>query len=79
MPKAGIRQIRENLTRYLRRVARNHEEIVITDREQPIARLVPVAEPANRLRSRQALRASLTPRGTPLSELVVQARNDERA
>lgn len=79
MAKAGIREIREHLSRYLRRVTRNHEEITITDRDQPIARLVPVAEGRGRLRSRKALRQSIKPRGVPLSELLIKARDEERS
>lgn len=79
MAKVGIREIREHLTRYLRRVARNQEEILITDRERPVARLVPVTGPQGQLRSRQALRQSIRARGTPLSRLLVDARDEERA
>lgn len=78
MAKAGIRAIREHLTRYLRRVARNQEEIVITDRDRPVARLVPVTGPANRLRSRRSLRDSIRPRGLPLSRHVMAQRGEER-
>lgn len=79
MAKAGIREIREHLTRYLRRVARNQEEILITDRERPIARLVPVTGSVGRLRSRAALRESIRARGTPLSRLLTEMRDEERA
>ena len=78
MAKVGIREIREHLSRYLRRVTRNHEEITITDRDQPVARLVPVAE-QGRLRSRKTLRQSIKPRGTVLSDLLAKARDEERA
>lgn len=79
MAKAGIRDIREHLSRYLRRVTRNHEEITITDRERPVARLVPVVEARGRFRSRKALRQSIEARGAALSDLLVKARNEERA
>ncbi len=79
MAKAGIREIREHLTRYLRRVAQNHEEVVITDRERPVARLVPVTGPAGRLRSRAALRKSIRAKGMPLSQMLARARDEERA
>lgn len=79
MAKAGIREIREHLSRYLRRVIRNHEEITITDRDQPVARLVPVADARSGFRSRKALRQSIKARGVALSELLVKARNEERA
>lgn len=79
MAKAGIREIREHLSRYLRRVTRNHEEITITDRDQPVARLVPVTEGRSRFRSRKALRQAIKARGVPLSELLIKARDEERS
>lgn len=79
MAKAGIREIREHLSRYLRRVARNREEITITDRDQPVARLVPVTEGLGRLRSRKALRQTIKAKGVPLSELLIKARDEERS
>lgn len=79
MAKAGIREIREHLSRYLRRVTRNHEEITITDRDQPIARLVPVTEGRSRFRSRKALRQTIKAKGVPLSELLIKARDEERS
>ena len=79
MAKAGIREIREHLSRYLRRVTRHHEEITITDRDQPVARLVPIAEGRGRFRSRKALRQSIKAKGMPLSELLIRARNEERS
>lgn len=41
MAEAGIRDLRDHLSRYLERV-RSGEELTVTDRGQPIARLVPV-------------------------------------
>jgi prevent-host-death family protein len=41
---AGIRDLRDHLSRYLERV-RSGEEVTVTDRGQPIARLVPVDGP----------------------------------
>ena len=39
--EVGVRELRDNLSRYLVR-ARAGEEIVVTNRGQPIARIVPV-------------------------------------
>lgn len=41
MAEAGIRDLRDHLSRHLERV-RAGEELLITDRGRPIARLVPV-------------------------------------
>lgn len=78
MTKAGIREIREHLTRYLRRVAKRQEEIVVTDRDHPVAKLVPISGVAARLQSRRALRESIRPHGLPLSQHVIALRDEER-
>ncbi len=44
MAEAGIRDLRDHLSRYLERV-RSGEVLTVTDRGQPIARLVPVDGP----------------------------------
>lgn len=41
MAEAGVRDLRDHLSRYLERV-RAGEEVTVTDRGRPIARLVPV-------------------------------------
>jgi prevent-host-death family protein len=43
MPEAGIRDLRDHLSRYLDRVQAG-EELTVTDRGRPVARLVPVEE-----------------------------------
>ena len=44
MAHVGIRDLRDHLSRELERV-RSGEELTVTDRGQPIARLVPVDRP----------------------------------
>ena len=46
-----IAEFKNNLSRYLRSAQKGHE-IVIKDRETPIARLVPYEKPSERLESR---------------------------
>jgi prevent-host-death family protein len=41
--EVGVRELRQNLSVYLRRVARG-ERFVVTDRREPVAELVPLAE-----------------------------------
>jgi prevent-host-death family protein len=41
MASVGVKQLRDHLTRYLRK-ARNGEQVVITDRGQPVAELLPL-------------------------------------
>ena len=79
MAKVGIREIRQHLSRYLRRVVEKREEMEITDRGRSVARLVPIPEAAGRLSSRKALRLSLAAKGKPLSELLSESREQERS
>ena len=44
MAEAGIRVLRDHLSRYLERVQAG-EELTVTDRGRPIARLIPVDMP----------------------------------
>ena len=48
MERIGVRELRQNASRYLARVA-NGEAIEVTDRGRPIARLVPVPSGENAL------------------------------
>jgi prevent-host-death family protein len=43
MESIGVRELRQNASRYLAQVASSGEPIEITDRGRPIARLVPVS------------------------------------
>jgi prevent-host-death family protein len=42
MEQIGVRELRQNASQYLSRVAAHQESIEITDRGRPIARLVPI-------------------------------------
>lgn len=42
MEQIGVRELRQNASQYLSRVAARQESIEITDRGRPIARLVPI-------------------------------------
>lgn len=85
MAEAGIRELRDHLSRYLERVQAG-EELTVTDRGRPVARLVPVTEmrpferlvaegvvqpPAARLRSRPLRRVDAE---GPVSDLVAEQR-----
>lgn len=85
MTEAGIRDLRDHLSRYLERVQAG-EELTVTDRGRPVARLVPVdsentfdrlvAEglvvPAT-TRGRRRPRTRVTAAG-PVSDLVAEQR-----
>lgn len=46
--EVGVRDLKTNLSRYLGRV-RDGEEVVVTDRGRPVARLIPVDASTDRL------------------------------
>lgn len=89
----GIRELRQNASRYLRLVEERGEPIEITDRGRPVAYLTPVPAPTSRI---EQLRASgrirqakgswkdigpplkLGPGEKPLSEILEELRADER-
>jgi prevent-host-death family protein len=89
----GIRELRQNASRYLRLVEERGEPIQITDRGRPVALLTPVPVATSRI---EQLRASgrirpakgswrdigppleLAPGEKPLSEILEELRADER-
>lgn len=85
MTETGIRDLRNHLSRYLDRV-RDGEELTVTDRGRPIARIVPVDEDdvfhrlvAEGLITRAARRSRQPPPGRvvpagPVSGLVTDQR-----
>ncbi len=91
MDEIGIRELRQNASKYLRRVA-GGETLVITDRGRPVARLVPIQPTGGRdalIRSGRLRPAEeplddmgppLPPRpGVPLpSKVLREMRRDER-
>ena len=77
MIKTGIKEARQHFTEYLSRVEKG-EEIIITKRNEPIARISPMkTKTVGVLASRKALRESLRAKGTDLSEVVLAARKRE--
>jgi prevent-host-death family protein len=52
--KAGVAELKASLSRYLERVRAGHE-VLVTDRGQPIAKIVPIAAEARRGSRRQRL------------------------
>ena len=87
MERVGVRELRQNLSVYLRRVKQG-ESVEVTERGKPVARLGPLEEdPLDRLERRglimrrgsgdlgdiEPLKLKLD---RPLSELVEEARED---
>lgn len=92
MRSIGIRELRQNASRYLREVKRG-ETVEVTDRGEPIARLVPIPRQEGtyerlvaegRIRPAQGdwreLGPPLKPKPDerPLSEILEETRADER-
>lgn len=76
MIKAGVREVRQRLSEYLRRVQEG-EEVVITRRDEPMARIVPFARKQSKsLESHKGLRARVATSGKPLSQIVVEQREE---
>ncbi|HJS49623.1 MAG TPA: type II toxin-antitoxin system Phd/YefM family antitoxin [Gaiellaceae bacterium] len=89
----GIRELRQNASRYLRLVEERGEPIQITDRGRPVAYLSPIPAPTSRI---EQLKASgrirpakgswkdlgpplkLEPGEKPLSVILEELRADER-
>jgi prevent-host-death family protein len=91
MRSIGVRELRQNASRYLREVKRG-ETVEVTERGEPVARLVPIPEesPYDRLVAEGRIRPGrgnlldlgppLEPKpGVPLpSEVLERLRADER-
>jgi prevent-host-death family protein len=61
----GVAEFKARLSEYLRAV-RKGRELVIQDRDQPVARVVPYAAPASRLQVREPVRTYATLGDIPL-------------
>jgi prevent-host-death family protein len=91
METVGVRELRQNASVLLRRVA-SGESIIVTDRGRPVARLSPVVggkglsdlraaglirEPLRRMRDAPAA-VEMTPGQLTASQVLADARADER-
>ena len=90
--RVGVRELRQNLSVYLRRVRETGEAYEVTERGQPVARLTPLEERPQSLLDRLIAegRATASTRdlleieplpadgGRPLSEVLVEMRKEER-
>ncbi len=76
MIKAGIKEARKRFSEYISMVQKG-EEILITKRDEPIAKLIPVAKKKLRsLESHKGLRKGIKPKGKSLSEMVIESREE---
>jgi prevent-host-death family protein len=89
MEKVGIRELKEKLSHYLRRVKNSGEQIVITDRKKDVALLIPlesVGETNQLLRltlegmgiwdgtKPKGLKNPITSSGKSISDMVIEDR-----
>jgi prevent-host-death family protein len=76
MRTAGIREARQNLSALLEEVKKGRE-IVITDRGKPVARLVPPTRRTGKpFPDLSAFRASMPLLDPPLSQTIIEERED---
>ncbi len=76
MIKTGIKETRKRLSEYINMVQKG-EEIIITKRDEPVAKLVPVEKKSLRdLKSHKELRNAIKPKGKPLSQIVIESREE---
>ncbi|MDI6816796.1 MAG: type II toxin-antitoxin system prevent-host-death family antitoxin [Actinomycetota bacterium] len=76
MIRTGIKEMRKNFSKYLESV-QNGEEVIITKRDEPIAKIVPIAaKKAKPLSSREELRNLIKSKGRPLSQIIIADREE---
>ena len=76
MRKAGIREVRQNLSALLEEVAKGRE-ILITNRGKPVARLVPPPSAKGKpFPGRAAFRRTMPVLDPPLSQTIIEDRED---
>ena len=78
MIKTGVKEARQNLPDILNKV-RHGEEVIITKRGDPIAKVVPFQKKSRgALSGHRALREALAAKGKPLSRVIAEARREEK-
>ena len=79
MIKTGIKEARQHLPALLSKV-QGGEEVVITKRGEPVAKVTPFRKRAKGpLGSHKSIRDALAKKGRPLSEVVAALRDEERS
>ncbi len=77
MSKISVEEASRNLKAILEQVAKG-EEVILVEKDKPVARLVPPQSREEWLASMKEFRASLRVKGEPLSATVIKARQEER-
>lgn len=69
MNRVGVRELRQNLSRYLRQV-KDGESLVVTERGREVARLTPSGPPDSPLARLAAERGATMPRGDLMDRIA---------
>jgi len=77
MIEINVKEARSNLSSILDRVEKG-EEIVITRRGRRVARISNIYNKPSPLKSLKQFRNKISIKGTPLSQIVIDQRNEER-
>ncbi|MEM8722250.1 MAG: type II toxin-antitoxin system prevent-host-death family antitoxin [Cyanobacteria bacterium P01_G01_bin.39] len=77
MHKVSVEEAARNLKALLNWVAAG-EEVILVDRDKPVARLVPSSTKEDLLADMKHFRESLAVTGEPLSQTIIKSRQEER-
>ena len=77
MRKANIKYVRDHLRHLIDEVAEG-QEVILTRRGDPVARLTSIEAAPQRLPSLAKFRSSIQRKGRPLSDEIIAAREAER-
>ncbi len=78
MRTTNIKYARDNLRALIDNEVARGEEVVVTRRGEPVARLAPIERKRRQLPSLSEFRSSIRVEGRPLSEELIAAREEER-
>jgi prevent-host-death family protein len=91
--RVGIRELRQNLSVYVKRVREEGQSYEVTERGEPVARLTPLADRPMSTFERMVAEGRITPPtrstaslppplpsppGKPLSQILIEMRDEER-
>jgi antitoxin (DNA-binding transcriptional repressor) of toxin-antitoxin stability system len=77
MAKISVEEVGENLPAILEQVARG-EEVILVQQGKIVARVVPPLTEEQWLASMREFRASIELKGEPMSQTVIELRQEER-
>jgi antitoxin (DNA-binding transcriptional repressor) of toxin-antitoxin stability system len=77
MKTLTIREAREGLS-HPEQMFASGDEVIVTRRGEPVARILPIGKARPKIRSLAAFRASQKPLNPPLSQTVIEDREDRR-